>query len=74
MSATTDTTAFTQCPNNPFGHRWGRAAQATQCQSCPGTRTAAEALTSLVAGWEGWSTDLAAALVAQHAAEVRANG
>ncbi|MCX4799621.1 hypothetical protein OG497_37840 [Streptomyces sp. NBC_01242] len=71
MTAAPDTAAFTVCPLNPFGHKWG-GPTATACQSCPATRTAAEALVSLVGGWEGWDADRAAALVAQHAAEVAA--
>jgi hypothetical protein len=61
------------CLNNPW-HVYPQT-DPTRCRWCGQTRTAAEALTSIVAGSaEGWSRELASALVEQHAAEVRANG
>lgn len=63
-----DTTTWT-CPNNPFSHDWNGG---TTCRSCTATRTAGQAITSLLAGPEGWDTTRAAALVDQHRAEVLA--
>ncbi|MFF7795608.1 hypothetical protein [Streptomyces sp. NPDC007991] len=54
------------CPNNPFHHDWNGSLA---CRSCDATRTAAEAITSLLAGWEGWDHTRATALVDQHRAE-----
>ncbi|HEX5566711.1 MAG TPA: hypothetical protein VFY14_07245 [Streptomyces sp.] len=61
-----DTTTWT-CPKNPFGHDWNGG---TTCRSCDATRTASEALASLLAGREGWDETRAAALVDQHRAQV----
>jgi hypothetical protein len=71
MDAQTKPAGF-QCLNNPW-HAYA-PTEPLRCRWCGKPRTAAEALVSLVASWEGWSPDLAAALVEQHAAEVRANG
>lgn len=57
-----DTTSWA-CPNNPFSHDWNGGLK---CRGCDAERTAAEAITSLLAGWEGWDETRAAALVAQH--------
>lgn len=53
-------------------HPWHAYAPAnpTRCRYCGEARTAADALVSLVAGWEGWSETMARALVEQHTAEV----
>ncbi|MFE2934843.1 hypothetical protein [Streptomyces sp. NPDC059278] len=56
-----------QCENNPF-HAYSPTAP-TRCRWCGETRTAADALVSLVAGREGWDEEMARALVDQHAAE-----
>ncbi len=61
-----DTTTWT-CPNNPFHHDWNGGLA---CRSCSATRTATDAITSLLAGYEGWDTKRAATLVDQHRAEV----
>jgi hypothetical protein len=55
------------CPNNPFSHDWNGGLK---CRGCDAERTAGEAITSLLAGWEGWNQKRAAALVAQHRSEV----
>lgn len=51
------------CPNNPFSHDWNGGLS---CRGCNAERTAAEAITSLLAGWEGWDERRAADLVEQH--------
>jgi hypothetical protein len=58
----TDTTSWV-CPNNPFSHDWNGGLS---CRGCDAERTAGEAITSLLAGWEGWDERRAAALVEQH--------
>ena len=60
-----DTTTWI-CPNKPFAHDWNGGLSC----GCGATRTAADAITSLLAGWEGWDQARAAALVEQHRAEV----
>jgi hypothetical protein len=56
-----DTTTWI-CPNKPFAHDWNGGLSC----GCGATRTAADAITSLLAGWEGWDQSRAAALVEQH--------
>lgn len=58
------------CANHPW-HGYAPAAP-LRCRYCGEARSAAEALVSLVAGWEGWSETTARGLVAAHAAEVKA--
>lgn len=60
-----DTTTWI-CPNKPFAHDWNGGLSC----GCGATRTAADAITSLLAGWEGWDQSRAAALVEQHRTEV----
>lgn len=67
MSSTDDTTWI--CPSRPFGHDWNGGLH---CRGCDATRTAREALESLLAGQRGWDNTRAAALVELHALEVRA--
>lgn len=55
------------CPNQPFAHDWRGGLT---CRLCGATRTAADAITSLLAGFEGWDESRAAALVDQHRTEV----
>jgi len=61
-----DTTNWV-CPNMPFGHDWNGGLS---CRGCDATRTAADAITSLLAGPEGWDQSRAAALVSQHRLQV----
>ena len=61
-----DTTSWV-CPNNPFSHDWNGGVK---CRGCHAHRTAGEAITSLLAGWEGWDRTRAAALVEQHRLQV----
>lgn len=63
-----DTTTWV-CPNQPFAHDW---AGGLTCRLCGATRTASEAIVSLLAGPEGWDETRAAALVDQHRTEVLA--
>lgn len=55
------------CPNMPFGHDWNGGLS---CRGCDATRTAADAITSLLAGSEGWDQSRASALVEQHRLQV----
>ncbi|HEY3479740.1 MAG TPA: hypothetical protein VGL02_12660 [Streptomyces sp.] len=63
----TDTSTWT-CPNQPFAHDWKGGLTCP----CGATRTAADAIVSLLAGQQGWDTQRAQALVEQHRAQVLA--
>ncbi|MGA5598336.1 hypothetical protein ACPCSE_29300 [Streptomyces cellulosae] len=70
--STTPTTAA-DCPNNPLGHAFNGG---TRCAYCPETRTAREAVTSILAGGMrgGIGQEAAEALVSQVIAEARRGG
>lgn len=55
------------CLNQPFAHDWRGGLN---CRSCEATRTAAEAIASLLAGQQGWDHKRAEALVELHQAEI----
>lgn len=63
-----DTTGWT-CPNQPFAHDWQGGLT---CRLCDATRTASDAIVSLLAGQQGWDTERATALVEKHRAQILA--